>query len=230
MAGISFARTRLADGIPSCSSTFLSPPALFRPGRDREHRRDGQRLERSSRSRRTGHDPRGQPEHDHDARDRRERRLYRAVPGARDLRGAGGAPGIQDLDPSRHHPAGHRPRARRRGAGSGHDQRGHHGGRECPGRAHRFLGSRHGHRGDGDQGTAAERPELRHARVPGTGDHAGPGGREPLRREHLQPARRRQLQCARVAGELQRVDDRRHRQQRVHVQHLHRHAIGRAGA
>ncbi len=31
-------------------------------------------------------------------------------------------------------------------------------------------------------------------------------------------------------GELQRLDDRRHRQQRVHVQHLHRHAVGRAGA
>ena len=70
--------------------------------------------------------------------------------------------------------------------------------RQRAGRANRFLGGRHGHRGDGDQGAAAERPELRHAGVSGARHHAGTGGREPLGREHVQPARRLQLQCARV--------------------------------
>ena len=62
------------------------------------------------------------------------------------------------------------------------------------------------------------------------GDHAGPGGREPLRRQHLQPARRVELQRARPAGQHQRLARRRHRQQRVHVQHRHRRALGRVGA
>jgi hypothetical protein len=43
------------------------------------------------------------------------------------------------------------------------------------GRPHRFLGGRHRDRGNGDQGTAAERPELRDAGVPGSWDHAGAG-------------------------------------------------------
>lgn len=46
-----------------------------------------------------------------------------------------------------------------------------------------------------------------------SGIHAGAGEREPVRREHIQPARRVQLQRARASGELERLARRRHRQQ-----------------
>ena len=78
--------------------------------------------------------------------------------------------------------------------------------------------------------TAAQRPQLRDARLPDARRHARAGRREPLGREHLQPARRVELQRARPSGQHQRVADRRHRQQRVHVQHRDRRAVGRAGA
>ena len=64
--------------------------------------------------------------------------------------------------------------------------------------------------------------------VPGV--TARPGRREPLRRLHLQPARRLELQRARLAGQHQRLAGRRHRQQRVHLQHRDRAADGRVGA
>ena len=47
---------------------------------------------------------------------------------------------------------------------------------------------------------------------------------------HLQPARRLELQRARLPGQRQRLAGRRHRQQRVHVQHRDRAADGRVGA
>ena len=96
--------------------------------------------------------------------------------------------------------------------------------------AHRLVGGRHGHRGARDQGAAAERAQLRGAGLPDARRHARPGRREPVRRQHLQPARRVELQRARPSGQRQRLADRRHRQQRVHVQHRDHRAVGRAGA
>ena len=96
-------------------------------------------------------------------------------------------------------------------------------------RAHRLVRGRDRDRGEGDQGTAAEWTELRRPRLPGAGDHAGAGRREPVGRQHLQSARRVELQRARQSGQLQRVAHRRHRQQRVHLQHRHRRPLGRTG-
>ena len=75
-----------------------------------------------------------------------------------------------------------------------------------------------------------ERAQLRDAGVPRARRDARAGGREPVGREHLQPARGVELQRARPAGERQRLAHRRHRQQRVHLQHGHRRAVGRVGA
>ncbi len=97
-------------------------------------------------------------------------------------------------------------------------------------RPDRFIGSRHRHRGTGDQGIAAQRPELRDAGVSDAWRDARSGRREPLGREHVQPARRVELQRPRAPGERQRLAHRRHRQQRVLVQHRHHRAVGRAGA
>ena len=44
------------------------PSSGRRPSGHRQHRRNGRRFERSTRARRTGHGPRGQPEHDDDTR------------------------------------------------------------------------------------------------------------------------------------------------------------------
>ena len=46
---------------------------------------------------------------------------------------------------------------------------------------------------------------------------------------HLQPPRRVRTSTRSAPGQLERVADRRHRQQRVHLQHGHRHALGRVG-
>ena len=112
----------------------------------------------------------------------------------------------------------------------GRHRRNHDGRRLSAAAPDRFVRGRHRHRGAGDQGTAAERPELRDAGLPDARRHAGPGGREPLGREHVQSARRLELQRARPSGQRQRLADRRHRQQRVHLQHRDHRAVGRAGA
>ena len=130
----------------------------------------------------------------------------------------------------RRHPPGQPARARRRHARGRRHRRNHHGRRVGAAAPDRFVRSRHGHRGAGDQGAAAERPQLRGPGLPDARDHARPGGREPVGRQHLQPARRVELQRARPSGQRQRLADRRHRQQRVHVQHRDHRALGRAGA
>ena len=119
------------------------------------------------------------------------------VPGTYAVHGR--APGIQEVGAPRHRAAGQRAASastrRSRWARSRRPRRSV---AERAARANRLVGGRHRHRGAGDQGTAAQRPQLRHARLPGAGHHAGPGGREPLRREHLQSARRLELQRARA--------------------------------
>ena len=87
----------------------------------------------------------------------------------------------------------------------------------------------HRHRRARHQGTAAERAELRGAGVSDARDHARAGGREPVGREHVQSARRVELQRARPSGQRERLADRRHRQQRVHLQHRDHRAVGGAG-
>ena len=107
------------------------------------------------------------------------------------------------------------------------DHDGHRSGTAAP---DRFVGGRHGHRRPGVQDLPLNSAELRDAGLPDARRHARTGGREPLGRQHLQPSRRVELQRARPSGQRQRLAHRRHRQQRVHVQHGHRRALGRAGA
>ncbi len=140
------------------------------------------RFEQPDRARRAGHDPQRRTEHVDVSRDRRQRRLFGAVSRAGHIRSPGGVTGIQDLAAQRPRAAGQRSAAYRRGARSGRTRRDHHGPGERAGRAQRFVRSRHGDRGDGDQGTAAQRPQLRDAGLPRAGYHAGAGEREPLRR------------------------------------------------
>ena len=208
----------------------LSPDSGRRPSGHGKHRRNGRRFERPARTRRTSHGPRGQPEHDDSTHHRCGRRLHRAVPGAGHLRGIGRTAGIQVVDSPRDRAAGERSAQNRRQARSGHGDGIHDGHGGVAARANRLVRGRDRDRREGDQGIAAERTQLRGARLPGAGDHAGAGGREPLGRQHLQPARRVELQRARQPGQLQRLAHRRDRQQRVHVQHRHRRALGRAGA
>ncbi len=151
------------------------------------------------------------------------------VPGAGHLRGVGRVAGLQDVGTPRDRAAGERSAQNRcHAGGGGADGRDD---RDCrvAARAHRLVRGRDRDRGEGDQGTAVERPQFRDARLPRAGHHAGAGGREPVRRQHLQSARRVELQRARQSGQLQRVAHRRHRQQRIHVQHRHRRPLGRTG-
>ena len=75
-----------------------------------------------------------------------------------------------------------------------------------------------------------ERAQFRDAGLPRARRHPGSGRREPLGCEHVQPTRGVELQRARPAGEHQRLAHRRHRQQRVHLQHRHRRPVGGVGA
>ena len=58
--------------------------------------------------------------------------------------------------------------------------------------------------------------ELRGAGLPDARDHARTGRGEPVGCQHVQSARRLELQRARPSGQRQRLADRRDRQQRVH--------------
>ena len=138
------------------------------------------------------------------------------------LRGRGRAHRLQEVRPPGHHGPGQRPRPRRRQPRGRPADRSDHGHRGGAAGQDRIVRGRHGHRGEGHPRAAAERPQLRLAGLPRARRDAGPAGREPLRRQHVQPARRVQLQRPRPAGQHQRLARRRHRQQRVHVQHRHR--------
>ena len=188
--------------------------ARRRASHHRHDCRHGQRRQRH-RAARHRHHPRSEQGHVGHVRDRRHRQLHRAVPDTRHLRRRSQRAGLQEMGPRRRDPPGEPARARRRRAGGGGRRGNHdrHGGGAAA--AHRFVRGRHRHRGARDQGAAAERPELRGARLPDAGHHARAGRREPVRRQHLQPARRVELQRARPSGQRQRLADRRHRQQRV---------------
>ena len=142
---------------------------------------------------------------DLELRDRRHRQLHGVLSGAGHLCGRSQRPGLQEVDSRRHHPAGQPAGARRHHAGSGTHRGDDDGGVVGAARARRLLGGRHGHRRAGDQGVAAERPQFRDAGLSVAGHHAWPGGREPVGREHVQPARRVELQRARTSGERQRA-------------------------
>ncbi len=114
-------------------------------------------------------------------------------------------------------------------ARGGRHRRNDHRCRRSAAAADGLVRGRDGHRGAGDQGAAAERPQLRHPGLPDAGHHPRTGQREPVGGEHVQPAGRLELQRARPPGQRQRLADRRHRQQRVHLQHGDHRAVGRAG-
>ena len=199
------------------------------PGDHRHHRRHRHR-QRRRRARRDRHHAQRQPRHDHDVHDRRRRRLHGAVPRARHLCRRSRDAGLQEMGAQRHR-AGSEPTGPRRCAARSRYARGdHHRGRDRAAAANGVVGGRRGGRGEGDSRAAAELAQLRVAGVPRARRHAWTGRREPLRCEHVQPARRVELQRARPSGQHQRLADRRHRQQRVHVQHRHHHAVGGVGA
>ena len=204
-------------------------PASRRPSHHRHPRRHRPRPERH-RPRRNRDDSRGQPGDRQQLRDRRDRQLHRAVPHARNLRGRGERAGLPALAPGRRDPAGQPARARGRDARSRRYRGDHDGHGRSAAAEDRFVRGRDGHRRAGDQGAAAERPQLRDAGLPDAGHHAWAGQREPVGRQHLQSPRRLELQRARPPGQRQRLADRRDRQQRVHVQHRDHRALGRAGA
>ena len=167
-----------------------------------------------------------------DGRHRRQRRLHRAVPQPRHLRGRGRAHRLQEVRPPGHHRAGQPARPRRR------QPRG-----------------RPAHRGDttviaaaplvrtdsSEVGTvieekaiqraAAERPQLRDAGLP-----RRPASRPARQGENLSGASTfnpRGASNFNALGQQANTNgwlDRRHRQQRVHLQHRHHRAVGRAGA
>ena len=80
------------------------------------------------------------------------------------------------------------------------------------------------------RGAAAERPQLRGARLSrARGLRPGQAGENLSGASTFNPRGGVELQRARQSGQLERLARRRHRQQRVHVQHRHRLAVGRAG-
>ena len=221
-----------ATRVPDGSSHGARLPALHtghRAGDHRHHRGHRFRFERR-RARRLDHHQGSQPRNVGYVGHRRERHLHGALSHARHLLRRGQCPRIQEVGAHRRRVAGQPARPRRRHARSRRHRRNHHGRCVSPAAADRFVGSRHRHRGAGDQRAPAQRPELCDARLSDAGGHTRTSGREPLRREHLQSARRLELQRPRPSGQRQRLADRRHRQQRVFLQHRDHRPLRRAGA
>ncbi len=160
-----------------------------------------------------------------------ERQLLGALPHAGHLRGRGPRAGIQEVGAGRRHPAGQSACARRRRArGRRASRRPPPSGAEAP-----LL------RTDSSEvGTVIEERAIKELPLNGRnfatlvylspGITPGQAGENLSGREHVQSAWRVELQRARPPGQRQRVAHRRHRQQRVLVQHRHHRAVGRAGA
>ncbi len=194
----------------------------LRPSHDGIHRRHGVRHARPGRAGRHGRHQGNRQTDRHHGRHRRRRHVPGAVPHPRHLRRRRRAHRLPEVRAPRRRAAGQPARARRRHPRGRRTHRGHRGGR----------GWRRFSTDSAEMGEVIEERAVRElplngrnfaaARLPRPRRHARPGRREPLRRLHLQPARRLELQRARLAGQHQRLAGRRHRQQRVHVQHRHR--------
>ena len=172
--GPSFIDDRRGDG--ACRGV-----ASRRAGHHRHPRRHGQRRRTASCPAPPSRSARSTEAHQPAYADRRDRQLHGAVPGPRHLHRRSQGAGLQEVGPRGDRPAGEPAGPRRRHARGRRHRGDHHRGRGSAAAAHRFLRGRHGDRGAGDQGAAAQRPQLRDAGLPVARHHPGAGRREPVR-------------------------------------------------